>query len=75
MIWVAWRQFRAQAVATLAVLAAVIDCLARYDLHESITYQPESHYWELQWYETGIFAALGGLLSGFCFWWIRRRQN
>jgi hypothetical protein len=50
-------------------------CLASYDLHETITYQPPSHYWPLQWYETGIFLALTSLLSGFCFWWIRRRQN
>lgn len=54
---------------------AVLGCLAAYGLHESITYQPASHYWQLQWCETGIFVALGALLSGFCFWWIRRRQN
>jgi hypothetical protein len=50
-------------------------CLGGHDLHESVTYQPASHYWPLQWYETGIFLALTSLLSGFCFWWIRRRQN
>ena len=50
-------------------------CLAPFDLHENITYQPESHYWPLQWYETGIFLALAGVLSGACFWQIRRRQN
>jgi ABC-2 family transporter protein len=50
-------------------------CLANYNLHETITYQPASHYWPLQWYETGMFVALAGLLSGACFWWIRRRQN
>jgi len=50
-------------------------CLANYDLHETITYQPASHYWPLQWYETGMFVALAGLLSCACFWWIRRRQN
>jgi len=50
-------------------------CLTAYGLHESVTYQPASHYWRLQWYETGIFAVLAGALSGFCFWWIRRRQN
>jgi hypothetical protein len=50
-------------------------CLAPHNLHESITYQPASHYWPLQWIETGIFLALAGALSGFCFWQIRRRQN
>jgi ABC-type transport system involved in multi-copper enzyme maturation permease subunit len=55
--------------------AQIGSCLAKYDLHQSITYQPASHYWPLQWYETGIFAVLAAALSGFCFWWIRRRQN
>ena len=50
-------------------------CVASDDLHESITYQPVSHYWPLQWFETGFFLVLTGLLSGFCFWFIRRRHN
>ncbi|HEV2640653.1 MAG TPA: ABC transporter permease subunit [Actinocrinis sp.] len=49
-------------------------CLAGDNLHEAVSYQPASHYWPLQWYETGMFLALAGLLSGSCFWWIRRRQ-
>jgi hypothetical protein len=53
----------------------IATCLASYDLHETVTYQPASHYWPLQWYETGIFLALSGALSGISFWWIRRRQN
>lgn len=52
----------------------VAGCLARYDLHESITYQPASHYWPLQWYETGIYLVLGAILSGFCFWQTRLRR-
>lgn len=50
-------------------------CLASHDLHESITYQPESHYWPLQWIETALFGAAAAVLSGLCFWRIRRRQN
>jgi ABC-type transport system involved in multi-copper enzyme maturation permease subunit len=50
-------------------------CVASYDLHEDVTYQPAGHYWPLQWYETGIFLTLAAFLSGSCFWWIRRRQN
>ncbi|MEV8517839.1 ABC transporter permease subunit [Dactylosporangium sp. NPDC051484] len=50
-------------------------CLAKYDLHETVTYHPASHYWPLQWVETGIFLVLAGSLAGTCFWWIRRRQN
>jgi hypothetical protein len=53
----------------------ITTCLAAYDLHQSLTYQPASHYWPLQWYETGIFLTLAALLFGTCFWWIRRRQN
>jgi len=48
-------------------------CLTRYDLHQSVTYQPASHYWPLQWFETGIFLALAAALSGTSFWWIRHR--
>jgi hypothetical protein len=50
-------------------------CLAPYDLHESITWQPASYYWPLQWYEGGIFGLLAAALSAFCFWQIRRQQN
>jgi ABC-type transport system involved in multi-copper enzyme maturation permease subunit len=50
-------------------------CLAAYNLHESVTYQPARYYWPLQWYETGIFLALAGALSCTSFWWIRRRRN
>jgi ABC-type transport system involved in multi-copper enzyme maturation permease subunit len=56
-------------------LTQISACLAPYNLHESITWQPKSHYWPLQWYETGIFGLLAAALSGFCFWQIRRRQN
>jgi len=50
-------------------------CLASLHLHESVTYQPASHYWPLQWIESGIFLSLAGILSGTCFWRIRRRQT
>jgi hypothetical protein len=42
-------------------------------LRQDITYQPASHFWALQWTETGIFVAVAVLLAGFCFWWTRRR--
>lgn len=56
-------------------LGQIAACVARYDLHESVTYQPARYYWPLQWYETGIFLALAGALSTTSFWWIRRRRN
>jgi hypothetical protein len=52
----------------------IVTCLGQYNLHESVTYQPASHYWPLQWYESGIFLALAVLLSGSCFWLVNRRQ-
>jgi ABC-2 family transporter protein len=42
-------------------------------LRQDLTYHPTSHFWSLQWAETGIFVGLAVLLTGFCFWWIRRR--
>jgi hypothetical protein len=42
-------------------------------LRQDITYQPASHFWPLQWAESGIFVALAVLLAGFCIWWTRRR--
>ena len=55
-------------------VSQVAACLAPYHLHQSVTFQPASHYWPLQWYETGIFLALAGGLSCTSFWWIRRRR-
>jgi hypothetical protein len=55
-------------------LDRTIACLAAYDLHQSVTYQPASHFWPLQWYETVIFLTFSAALSGLCFWRIRRRQ-
>jgi hypothetical protein len=56
-------------------LDQIVACRAAYDLHQTVTYEPASHYWPLQWYETGIFLTLAAALSGLCFWRIRRRQN
>ncbi len=50
-----------------------LDWVGTLGLRQEITYQPASHFWALQWIETGIFVAAAGLLAGFCFWWTRRR--
>jgi ABC-type transport system involved in multi-copper enzyme maturation permease subunit len=44
-------------------------------LRQDVTYQPASHFWPLQWTETGIFVGVAVLLVGFCFWWTRRRLS
>jgi hypothetical protein len=41
--------------------------------HDLVSYQPASHYWGLQWAETGVFAALALALLAVSFWWIHRR--
>jgi hypothetical protein len=40
-------------------------------LRQTVSYQPASRYWPLQWFETGIYLALALTLAGFCLWWIR----
>jgi ABC-type transport system involved in multi-copper enzyme maturation permease subunit len=48
--------------------------IARLHLHQVITYQPASRFWQFQWYETAIFIALAVALAGFCAWWITHRR-
>ncbi|WP_246097962.1 ABC transporter permease [Streptomyces botrytidirepellens] len=36
-------------------------------------FHPASHFWPLQWIETGICLAAALALAAFCAWWIRRR--
>jgi hypothetical protein len=43
-------------------------------LRQTVTYQPASRYWPLQWYETGIYLAFALALAGLCLWWIRPRH-
>ena len=40
--------------------------------HQLVTYQPQSHYWPMQWYELAIFLGLSTVLGGCCYWRIRR---
>ena len=48
-------------------------CLAQY--RQVLTFQPPSRYWAFQWYETAIFLSAALVLSGFCFFWVRRRLS
>ena len=41
-------------------------------LHELVTYQPQSRYWPMQWYEMAIFLGLAAVLGVVCIAWIRR---
>jgi hypothetical protein len=46
--------------------------LADAGYRQQVTYQPASRFWALQWRETALFVGLAALLTGFCFWRIRR---
>lgn len=41
--------------------------------HQTLVYQPASHYWPFQWAELGLFVALAGALAGLSAWWLRHR--
>jgi hypothetical protein len=53
------------------------DCVVKVGarFHELVTYQPASHYWAFQWIEMAVFLGAAAVLSGFCFWWVRRRLS
>jgi hypothetical protein len=48
--------------------------LAGMRLRQSVTYQPASRFWPLQWIETGIYLVLAAGLGGVCVWQVRRRR-
>jgi hypothetical protein len=53
--------------------SACLNWVGTLGLRQDLTYQPATHFWPLQWTETGIFIAFAILLAGFCIWWTRRR--
>ncbi|MFC4858938.1 transporter [Actinophytocola glycyrrhizae] len=53
---------------------SVTECVAQLSglgYSQRVTYQPGSRFWALQWIELGLFLALSGLLTWFCFRRIR----
>jgi hypothetical protein len=56
-------------------LAACLSRLTDEGYRQRLVYQPNSHFWRLQWAETGLYLAASGLLAGLSFWWVRRRLS
>jgi hypothetical protein len=54
---------------------ALNNCVASHGIRVAESYQPASHYWPLQWSETGLFLALALALAGYCFWRLNRRRS
>jgi hypothetical protein len=54
---------------------ALNNCVAGNGIRVAESYQPASHYWPLQWSETGMFLALALALAGYCFWRLNRRRS
>jgi ABC-2 family transporter protein len=48
--------------------------LAAMHLRQSVTYQPASRFWPLQWIETAIYLLLAAGLGWVCVWQVRRRR-
>jgi hypothetical protein len=54
---------------------ALNNCVASHGIRVAESYQPASHYWPLQWSETGMFLALALAMTGYCFWRLNRRRS
>jgi hypothetical protein len=59
-------------------LVGLRDCksaLAAMHLRQSVSYQPASRFWPLQWTETGVYLVLAAGLGWVCVWQVRRRRT
>lgn len=49
--------------------------LAALHLRQSVSYQPASRFWPLQWIETGMYLVLAAGLGGLCVAQVRRKRG
>jgi hypothetical protein len=47
--------------------------LGKLGYQQETTFHAASHFWPLQWAETGLLLGLTLLIVGLCFWWGRRQ--
>ena len=52
--------------------ARYLNCLAAYDIEQGTYFQPSTHYWELQWWESAILVSSSVLLLGVAVAGVRR---
>ncbi len=55
-----------------ATVDACFTRLADEGYRQQVQYQPASRFWAMQLRETGLLLGVAALLTGFCFWRIRR---
>lgn len=58
-----------------AAAQACNDYIESLHLRQTVTYQPASRYWAVQWAETAIYLGLALALAGISFWWINRNRS
>ncbi|WP_020577220.1 ABC transporter permease subunit [Actinopolymorpha alba] len=49
--------------------------ISRLGYRVQMTYHAANRFWPFQWIETGIYTTSAVALTGFCFWWTRRRLS
>jgi hypothetical protein len=55
--------------------SAANNCLVQQGIRVTESYQPASHYWPLQFAETGLYLVLALALAWYCFWRLNRRRS
>ncbi|WP_228718225.1 transporter [Kitasatospora acidiphila] len=47
--------------------------LGKLGYQQETTFHPAGHFWPLQWAEAGVLLALALVITGLCFWLVRRQ--
>lgn len=66
---------QASGAASRATLDRCLNRLDRMGYRQHVVSQPASHFWPLQWAESGLYVALSAVLTALAFWWTRHRLS